>query len=59
MFGQLVSNGTALVPDGDIQAKQLANSEPNPYVKFAVWTLTLSMGAMTFLVFNASKRWLP
>lgn len=29
----------------------------NSFVKVAVWTLTLSMGAMTFLVLNAAKKW--
>ena len=30
----------------------------NRFVKLAVWTLTLSMGAMTFLVLNAAKKWI-
>jgi len=30
----------------------------NPILKLAVWTLVASMGAMTFLVFNASKKWM-
>ena len=30
----------------------------NKFVKLAVWTLTLSMGAMTFLVLNAAKKWI-
>ena len=29
----------------------------NPIIKVAVWTMTLSMGVMTFLVLNTSKYW--
>lgn len=36
----------------------LSKNQVNPIVKVAVWTMTLSMGVMTFLVLNTSKYWL-
>ena len=30
----------------------------NPLVKVAVWTMTVSMGVMTYFVLNTSKYWL-
>lgn len=35
----------------------LIKPQVNPIVKIAVWTMTLSMGVMTFLVLNTSKYW--
>ena len=29
----------------------------NPFVKVAVWSMTVSMGVMTFLVLNTSQYW--
>jgi len=46
----------------DTDGKQLAligsNQTTNPLVKVAVWTMTVSMGVMTFLVLNTSKYWM-
>lgn len=36
----------------------LIKPQVNPIVKVAVWTMTLSMGVMTFLVLNTSKYWI-
>ncbi len=42
----------------DNQEEPHVNENRNTFVKLAAWTLTLSMGAMTFLVLNASKKWI-
>ena len=39
-------------------ATALLKNDVNPLVKVAVWTMTLSMGVMTFLVFDSSKYWM-
>jgi len=35
-----------------------SHHQVNPIVKVAVWTMTVSMGVMTFLVLNTSKHWM-
>lgn len=48
----------------DIGDQQIALVVPgrhqttNPLVKVAVWTMTVSMGVMTYFVLNTSKYWL-
>ena len=50
------NNGAMVVKTTD-DAAALLKTEVNPIVKVAVWTMTLSMGVMTFLVLNTSKYW--
>ena len=50
------------VPNEDVSnnntvARYENNHQVNPIVKAAVWTMTLSMGVMTFLVLNTNKYW--
>ena len=43
---------------GERQLALVRGHERNPFVKVAVWTMTVSMGVMTFLVLNTSKYWM-
>ena len=45
------------VSNNNIVARYENNHQANPLVKAAVWTMTLSMGVMTFLVLNTNKYW--
>jgi len=40
------------------QLEVMKAQQTNPLVKVAVWTMTVSMGVMTFLVLNSNKYWM-
>ena len=50
---------TVKTPNGTVaKVGDMNNESVNPIVKVAVWTMTVSMGVMTFFVLNTSKYWL-
>ena len=54
--GHLMDNGYGVSHHSESGVHKTESG--NPIVKVAVWTLAFSMGAMTFLVLNASKKWI-
>lgn len=58
MDSSLVQGNPGDGAEADKQLQVIKAQQTNPLVKVAVWTMTVSMGVMTFLVLNTNKYWM-
>lgn len=56
--GNFLSDDDDTLQNGQVKRTQNETGNRNNIVKLAVWALTLSMGAVSFLVLNATKKWI-